>query len=250
MKRPRRSRRRLRRLLTMRASYSAQNATIGLARSATTTRQRPAHSRSISATRRAAVGLDIAEAVRLRGQRDAARLRRNGGARVLAPVPAPAQHVARIGVDHFADLGRIVGVLARLGAHVDERVVGPREAEGEIAFGRIEIVAAETQLARQRNCVVEVDQRVDLRQRAARQHALDQPLDRRTVAGALDAEALVGGAPRGDAGNGGQLGPVPTYAAGLLGRRDLRRQRGAAALADAANLRRRPARRGNRGSGR
>ena len=44
----------------------------------------------------------------------------------------------------------------------------------------------------ERHHVVEIDQRVDLRQRLAGEHALDQPLDRRPVARPLDAEALVG----------------------------------------------------------
>ena len=81
--------------------------------------------------------------------------------------------MARVGVDDLADLGRIIGVFAGLGAHVDERVVGAREAESEIALGRVEIVAAKAEFARQRGRIVEVDQRVDLRQRAAGQHALD-----------------------------------------------------------------------------
>ena len=49
----------------------------------------------------------------------------------------------RVGVDDFAGLGRIERVLAFAGPHVEERVAGSGEAEGEIAVDGVEIVAAE-----------------------------------------------------------------------------------------------------------
>ena len=82
----------------------------------------PPHARGIAFDQPRPRRLDVAGAVRLRRQHDAARRRRHRAARVLAPVPAPAQHFGRVGVDHLARLRRIVGVLAFGRAHVEETV--------------------------------------------------------------------------------------------------------------------------------
>ena len=68
----------------------------------------------------------------------------------------------------------------------------------------------------QRDRVVDIDQRVDLGEGIARQDALDEALDGGAVAGLLDAEALVGGAPGRDAGDLRQFGAGPADAARFL----------------------------------
>jgi hypothetical protein len=100
-------------------------------------------------------------------------------------------------------------------------VVGSGEAEREIARDGVEVVAAEAKAGFDRDHVVEIDERVDLRQPVAGEHALDQPLHRGSVTGLLDAESTIGRAPRRDAGNCGELDAGPALAASRLGRRNL-----------------------------
>ena len=93
--------------------------------------------------------------------------------------------------------------------HVDEAVALARVAEGERRRDAVEIVGAERQHVGERHRIVEIDERIHARERPAREHVLDQPLDRGAIARLLDAEALVGGAPRRDAGDLRQLRPAP-----------------------------------------
>jgi hypothetical protein len=130
--------------------------------------------------------------------------------------------VARVGIDDLAVLRRIVRVFARLGPHVDKTVVGLREAEGQRRLHLVQVVGAAAKNVRERDGVVDVDERVDRRQPVARLDALDQPFDGRAIAGLLDAEPLVGGAPCGDARDRRELDTLPARPARRLALREER----------------------------
>src|SRR5436305_606319 len=61
----------------------------------------------------------IAGAVCLHGHDRAVCVRPDDGACVLAPIPAPAQHMGRVGIDHLA---RLRGLDLALLRHIDEAV--------------------------------------------------------------------------------------------------------------------------------
>ena len=129
-----------------------------------------------------------------------------------------------VGVDHLARFRRL-RLLSALG-HVDEAVALARIAEGNRRRDLGEIVGAERQHMRERHRVVEIDECVHAREWPAREHVLDQPLDRGAIARLLDAEAFVGGAPRRDTGNLRQLRAAPRRASRLLPFGDQRIERG------------------------
>jgi hypothetical protein len=142
----------------------------------------------------------------------------------------------RVGVDDFAGLGRIERVLALASPHVEKRVAGSGEAEGEIAVDGVEIVATEAKARFDRNQIVEIDERIDFRQPVAGEHPLDQPLHGGSVAGLLDSERPLRRAPRRDPGNGREFDPGPALAASRLGFRDLAVQRRRAMRGDGEAL--------------
>jgi hypothetical protein len=84
--------------------------------------------------------------------------------------------------------------------------------EGKIAANMVEVVGAGRQNVLERNRIVSVDKGVDSRQRNAGERILYKALDRRSVAGLLDAELAVSLPPDGDARNGLQLGAAPAVA--------------------------------------
>ena len=77
----------------------------------------------------------------------------------------------------------------------------PGIAEREWRRDLIEIVGTERQHMGERHRIVEIDEGVDARELTAGEHVLDQPLDRGAIARLLDAETLVGVAPRRNPGN-------------------------------------------------
>jgi hypothetical protein len=80
----------------------------------------------------------------------------------------------------------------------------------------VEIVRAAAEDVSEGDRVVDVDKGVDRRQALASLDALDEALDRGAVARLLDAEALIGAAPSGDAGDRRKLRIAPARAAGLF----------------------------------
>ena len=125
-----------------------------------------------------------------------------------------------VGIDHLARL-RGFRFAIRLGVrHVDKAVALSRVAERERWREAVEIVRPERQHVGKRYRVVEIDECVHARERPAREHVLQEPLDRGAIARLLDAEALVGRAPCRDAGDLRELRAAPALARGRLALRD------------------------------
>jgi len=106
-------------------------------------------------------GLDFAGAVGLNGQHRAARRRRHQRARVLTPIPAPAQHMRGVGVDHFAVL-RGSSASSPSAAMVDE--VSPGLANGN---ARSPWTASRSSQPRHKPDSIETRCKIDQRRRRA-----------------------------------------------------------------------------------